>query len=360
MFFEIAGPGKAPIPLLPFDEKRKPRKADGETIFDLAGAARASGQSEQYLRDLWNGTWEQILQPDDSPIVTEKDSTAGGTEAAVAVDAAVVRIDEARHMALRTMLFPHLNDEQFEQFSEMCRLRGLNPFARQVYAKVEFDRRLDREVVMVIVSIEGLRLIAQRTGLVAGCDDAQFEVDESSGTITRAIATVYRLTGDKRFPYTASAWWMEYAPLGDDEFFGAMPRVSLGRCAEAAAWRKAFPQELGGIYAPEELRRMDSIYRQRTESTADARYVNSQVEPAAPRLMSAPPDAPRTYDQFIDELESLGVETEEDRVKLIRHFRQKRGPLAEQNPSAFWKYVLAEVRKDPGKWITAGRAVAVA
>jgi hypothetical protein len=168
-------------------------------------------------------------------------------------------------------------------------------------------KRLDKEVVVPIVGIEGMRIIAHRTGLFAGADEIDFKYDEV-GKLERR-RHVYRLSGDKRFPYAASVYWAEYAPLGDDEFYTAMPRVSLGRDAEAAALRKAFPQELGGIYTPEELRRMDSVYQQRTTTDAQAGIVTpvhrSRSKP--PRSLSRPPDAPRTYDQFIGELCAIGI-----------------------------------------------------
>jgi hypothetical protein len=76
-----------------------------------------------------------------------------------------------------------------------------------------------------------------------------------------ASVTVWRLdaNGDRQ-GYTAKLFWDEYCPnLRDSNAFmwSKMPRNQLAKCAEAAAIRKGFPNELGGVYAPEEFDQAD-------------------------------------------------------------------------------------------------------
>ena len=69
-----------------------------------------------------------------------------------------------------------------------------------------------------------------------------------------ATATVHKLMGGERYPFTATARWREYYP-GDKQgyMWTKMPFGQLGKCAEALALRKAFPKQLSGLYAPEEM-----------------------------------------------------------------------------------------------------------
>ncbi len=69
-----------------------------------------------------------------------------------------------------------------------------------------------------------------------------------------ATVTVYRLTQGSRFAYTATARWEEYCPAaGADHMWRKMPHTMLAKCAEALALRKAFPKQLAGLFAREEL-----------------------------------------------------------------------------------------------------------
>ncbi len=145
-------------------------------------------------------------------------------------------------------------------FLHACNRTNLDPLARQIYAVYRWDGRLGREKMAVQISIDGMRLVAQRSGFYGGQDDAKFvPEDESAEQPTKATVTVYRLnprTG-RRMPVTASARWNEYVPLGRDGspsgLWGKMPYLMLGKVAEALALRKAFPQELSGMYSAEEM-----------------------------------------------------------------------------------------------------------
>jgi hypothetical protein len=130
-----------------------------------------------------------------------------------------------------------------------------------------------------VVGIDYMRGRAHETGEVAGIDDVVFDTEARTATVT-----VYRLTRGTRYPYTATARFEEYVPAqGQDHMWRKMPRLMLGKCAEALALRKAFPQQLGGLYVKEELEQA------RPDFVAEATSIADQY--ALPPVSTLPPEA---------------------------------------------------------------------
>lgn len=142
-------------------------------------------------------------------------------------------------------------------FLELSKKTNLDPLAKQIYAVYRWDSRTGKEKMTPQVSIDGLRLIAQRTGQYAGQDDVEYK--EKDDDIISATVTVYKIIpgSDKTMKVPATARWSEYAQMGKDgkpmKFWKEKPYLMLGKCAEALALRKAFPQETSSLYLAEEL-----------------------------------------------------------------------------------------------------------
>ncbi len=141
-------------------------------------------------------------------------------------------------------------DDELKLFLYTCEKRRLDPLAKQIYFQKR-RRKNGPDQMTILTSIDGYRLIANRTGLYAGNDDPVVDNEDNP---RRATATVYKLVGGLRCAFTAVARWDQYYP-GDDQGFmwRKMPHLMLGKCAEALALRKAFPEELGGLYIDEEM-----------------------------------------------------------------------------------------------------------
>lgn len=155
-------------------------------------------------------------------------------------------------------------DDELRLFVSQCNRSGLDPFTGQIYASFRWDNDLKREVMKAQTGIEGLRLIAARTGEYEGTDGPYWcgkdgklmELWLEDTLPVAAVSKVYR-KGHK-VPAAGKVLWKEFAQYKKDgtltQMWAKMPVNQIGKCSEAQALRKAFPQELSGFYIPEEIR----------------------------------------------------------------------------------------------------------
>src|SRR5215469_6010398 len=164
--------------------------------------------------------------------------------------APVITYDEQQLSLIKNTLTKSLSDQEFRLLVEVAKRTGLDLFTRQIYGIKRGDQ------MTIQTGIDGYRLLASRTGDLAGIDDATY-VDTDTDVPRTATVTVWRFVHGQRVPFTATARWSEYRQ-DSGPMWKRMPYLMLGKCAEALALRKAFPAELSGIYTNEEMDQADN------------------------------------------------------------------------------------------------------
>lgn len=218
-----------------------------------------------------------------------------------------LRYSEDQVRLIRQTVAPQLDDAQFATFMLLASRTGLDPLSRQIYAiprkkRVKNDAGQWEETIEMTLQtgIDGLRAIGQRTRECTGvsapewCDrkglwrDVWLEDEPPAAS----RVTVYR--NGEAYPFVAT--YREYVQKVDiyegegrdrrkvgnkpNAMWENMPANQLAKCAEAGAWRKAFPVEMGGVFVDEEEAGIDYVIRVEGERT------NSQRTP--PRIPQQP------------------------------------------------------------------------
>lgn len=147
------------------------------------------------------------------------------------------------------------SQHEISLFAQVCQKTGLDPFTRQIYA-------ISRGGKMTIqVGIDGLRAVAASSGEYNGSqtywcgnDSNWVSVWLKSSPPAAAKTEVYR--GNSPRPFVGVCRFDDYNT--NQNLWLKMPSVMIGKCSESQALRKAFPQQLSGLYSTEEMGQADA------------------------------------------------------------------------------------------------------
>lgn len=211
--------------------------------------------------------------------------------------------DHRQVAALQHLGMQGANGGDLAVFFHQCKRTGLDPFARQIY----MIARQGKQTIQT--GIDGFRLIARRstdrTGGTLGYEDTVWADPNGQWhdvwlwNTPPAAAKVTIVRNGMRFP--AIARFMEYAGRKRDgnlnQMWSTKPALMLEKCAEALALRKAFPQDLSGLYTSDEMQQANVVDHQ-------------DPPPAKPKPKMPPkpdPDRDLTEDQreFMDMIHEI-------------------------------------------------------
>lgn len=155
------------------------------------------------------------------------------------------QFDDQHIATIRKMIGNGVSESDFAIFLHQCKRTGLDPILKQIYC-IPIGGRVN-----IITSIDGARLIAERSGNYAPGSKTEFEFDKN-GNLLAATAFVKKRTADGMWhEVSATAYLSEYST--GKNLWQKMPRAMLEKCAEMKSLRRSFPSDLSGLYAREEL-----------------------------------------------------------------------------------------------------------
>lgn len=199
-------------------------------------------------------------------------------------------------------------------FIAACSRTGLDPTAKQIYAALMGGKWT------VLVGIDGMRVVAQRTGEYDGQDPIEWQAEECGPWTTvppkspfAARVRVYR-KGMSR-PLEQTVTFAEFG--GSKGNWDKRPAHMLGIRAESHALRRLFPMELAGLYTPED-------FQDDGTDVSDAATVPAQSEDWAALFAAAQTRAE------LDEIGARLAEAGEGTDKLRAAYLARAGILARE------------------------------
>jgi phage recombination protein Bet len=227
-------------------------------------------------------------------------------------------------------------------FRHVCQLTGLDPFRRQIYMIARKERGEEKWTIQT--GIDGFRLVAEDHPQYAGTLDPQWcgpdgvWRDVWTDPKPPVAARVVVLRHDRQHPISLAVRFSEFAAtFADGNLQGqwrTKPAHMIGKCAEAASLRKAFPRQLSGVYTEDEMAHVERASRRDRAAAPNASTVTvaELTGAGAAAATSATDDAvvgdEPDWDTLIVEVERTGNVT--PAWKLAREHRPDDTALRER------------------------------
>ena len=233
-------------------------------------------------------------------------------------------------LALKETIAKDCDLSQLRVFVMAARRLGLDPFARQIVPIVQGGKMTPQ------VTIDGFRLISERTGKYAGilgpfwCGEDGTWRDVWLSSEPPVAAKVGILRRDFEQPVWGVARTAAYR--SGTPTWQKMPDVMIAKVAESLARRIAFPQELGGVYTDDEMAQAHEDDR-RAPITPIA-HAGRTVDASTGEVLSAPAAAskPAREDPWAEVRDLSGKLnlSDEARADLFTRHRKDRNKILDE------------------------------
>lgn len=192
-----------------------------------------------------------------------------------------------------------ITDSEAYMFLNLCKHQHLNPFLREAYC-IKYGNNPAQMVVGKDTFIKRARHRKDFDGFKAGVliQTKDGEIIEREGSFR---APGENLLGGwaKVFikgmstPYYAAVEWGEYVQLKDgrpNKMWASKPTTMIRKVALSQALREAFPDDMGGLYEPEEINTVDMDDLPEEPIPMPKKEQNEAVEVVESEVIEADPD----------------------------------------------------------------------
>ena len=196
--------------------------------------------------------------------MTTPNTPAPAAASALAVNGAQEFWTATQLASLKQIGVQNASQGDLSVFLNFAQRTGLDPFARQIYM-IGRRQKVNNDWVTkwtIQASIDGLRIVAERSGDYAGqvgpeyCGPDGVWRDTWVAPQPPVAARIGVLRHGFTTPLYAVAYYDEYVQTQNGaptSMWASKPRLMLAKCAEALALRKAFPNDLAGLYTADEM-----------------------------------------------------------------------------------------------------------
>lgn len=181
---------------------------------------------------------------------------------------------------VRNLICQNADQKEVSLFLQLCKSQRLNPFVKDAYLV-----KYGSNPAQMITNYQVFNRRACRNENYAGIENGVV-VLRNGEIVHKDGSAVYKAAGETLLGGWAKVYFKDnrkpaYAEVALDDYstgksnWSKMPGVMIEKCAKAAAWRLAFPDDFQGMYVSEE---MQQAQPQQVESYAEP--VQTFADPA--------------------------------------------------------------------------------
>lgn len=174
---------------------------------------------------------------------------------------------------VRNLICPNADQKEVALFLQLCKSQRLNPFVKDAYLV-----KYGSNPAQMITNYQVFNRRACKNENYGGIENG-VTVLRNGEIVHKDGSAVYKAAGETLLGGWAKVYFKDnrkpaYAEVALDDYstgksnWSKMPGVMIEKCAKAAAWRLAFPDDFQGMYVSEEMQQ------------AQPQQVESHTEPA--------------------------------------------------------------------------------